>query len=329
MSPTESSTDYDILQTRSALGLEYILSRQRHDGSWADWNLPPGESSVWTTAYVGCKLGNLTAKLRQQAFLSSRRASEWLYRKQFPDSGWGYSEEVGTDADSTAIAITFLVSLGLALSETCYSCLRQFQCPDGGFSTYRNCGRRDSWTVSHTDVTPTALRALLTQYDRHDEAVQRGLSYVRKQRTETGVWEAFWWKSSLYSTEASLSLMRTLGLDFDRQALRQALLGSQPGNSFERALLLSCLAHTVEDRPDEEMQAIISDLVMEQKSNGSWESGAIIRLPRHDCFKPWREPNLGPFFLDQNRLFTTATVIDALSLACKVGSLGTNPATSS
>src|ERR1700722_10729424 len=83
--------------------LEYILSRQRRDGSWGDWALPPGESSIWTTAFVGCRLTGL--------------AATWLEERIFSDGGWGYNEEVGSDADSTALAILFLASQGKRVSE--------------------------------------------------------------------------------------------------------------------------------------------------------------------------------------------------------------------
>jgi squalene cyclase len=301
-----------------SLSLEYILSLQRHDGCWTDWNLPPGESSIWTTAFVGYKLRNLPTNLKARALVSVRLASEWLYGRMFPDSGWGYNEEVGSDADSTATAILFLSSDGRILPENCYSCLRQFQCPDGGFATYRGNGGLDSWTVPHTDVTPTAILALLTEYERETEAVERGIGFVLKQRTTAGVWESFWWTSFLYGTEASMDLLSTVGREFDRHQAREVLLNSQPKNAFERALLLLCLIHLSKHSMEQEMQVLISQLVQDQECNGSWRNDAMLRIPRHDCFEPWKQGDSDPAFSDTKRLFTTSTALDALSMAYAV-----------
>src|SRR5260370_35156329 len=103
-----SSVKKQRLGRALGLSLEYILGRQQTDGSWVDWNLPPGQSCIWTTAYVGYRLKNIPAYLRSRTQAPMRAASNWLLRNMFSDSGWGNSEETGSDADSTALAIWFL-----------------------------------------------------------------------------------------------------------------------------------------------------------------------------------------------------------------------------
>jgi squalene cyclase len=295
------------------LSLDYILGRQQSDGSWVDWKLPPGESSIWATAYVGCKLKNLPAYFRKRTQLPMHAASRWLLGKMFPDGGWGYTEQTGSDADSTALAILFLSAEGKTVPGSCYSFLQTLQHPDGGFSTYPRNGIAGSWSVSHGDVTPTVILALLTKYGRQAEIVERGIDYVIKTQTSSGVWESFWWTSFLYSTEASLALMNVIGLKMDAVQTRGTLLNSVCKGAFEKALLISSLVHLDPQLTDSESWRLIDELLNVQGYDGSWRSCSILRVTRRDCFQPWRPGDSDTLFTDTNRLFTTSTAIETLS----------------
>jgi len=293
--------------------LEYILSRQRRDGSWGDWALPPGESSIWTTAFVGCGLKSLPTGLKERAWVSTGLASAWLEERIFSDGGWGYNEEVGSDADSTALAILFLTSQGKKVSDVCYECLLSFQRADGGFATYRGPMDLGSWGVSHADVTPTAVLAMMTKYSVASTAVDRGLQFVLDHKTAAGVWQPFWWISFLYSTEVSLSLLKEVGLNIDLWRTRETLLETTTQHPFESALLASSLLLLSGISLDEEIWPLVAALVEDQASDGSWRSGPMLRVTRRDCMEAWKPGDHDRLFSDQNHLFTTATVLDALS----------------
>jgi squalene cyclase len=295
------------------LSLDYILGRQQSDGSWVDWKLPPGESSVWTTAYVGYRLKNIPAYFRKRTQPPMRAASSWLLGNIFADGGWGYTEQTGSDADSTALAILFLLAEGKTVPGTCYSFLQTLQHPDGGFSTYPQNGVVGSWSVSHGDVTPTVVLALLAKYGRQVEIVERGIEYVINAQTSIGVWESFWWTSPLYSTEASLALMNGIGLKMDPVQARRTLLASVCKGAFEKALQLSSLVHLHPKLPDSILWRLIDELLSDQQRDGSWRSCSILRVTHRDCFEPWRPGDSDTLFADTNRLFTTSTVIEALS----------------
>src|SRR6476620_7829168 len=126
-------------------GIDYILARQEDAGSWVDWQLPPGESRPWTTAFVGFKLASLPQCLDRNIVPSIRRAAQWLLYHKFDDEGWGYNSFVGSDADSTAYAILFLSRCGESVPEASCLRLRAFQRPDGGFSTYLPQDSPSSW----------------------------------------------------------------------------------------------------------------------------------------------------------------------------------------
>ena len=298
-----------------ALGssLEYILGRQQRDGSWIDWDLPPGQSSIWTTAFIGCKLTSLTSILRERASASTGLVSEWLNEKMFSDSGWGYSEEVGSDADSTALAILFLASEGKNIPEASYAFLQSFQCADGGFATFRGQPDLGTWGISHADVTPSAVLAMMTKYGTASATVDRGFQFVLDHKTRAGIWQSFWWTSFLYSTERSLSLFQAVGLNIDLQATRETLLHTRPQNPFESALLLSSLLCLPSSALDEVIRSVVDELLRDQAPDGSWRSSPMLRVTRRDCMEPWKPGDDDRLFHDQNHLFTTATVIDALS----------------
>jgi hypothetical protein len=290
-------------------GVAYVLGRQAADGSWTDWELPPGASAPWTTAAVGYRLRLVPAGLSERTATARRAAADWLLANEFAAGGWGYNEAVGCDADSTASGILFLGSLRRPIRTRSHLRLAAFQRPDGGFSTYPADALMGSWGVSHSDVSAVAVLALLTGYPREDPVVARGIDYVLGQRDRGGGWNSFWWASPLYATSAGLALMRAIGVPaaMDGWSLAQAT----PRNAFECALLISCLADM--DAPPELACALDDELVAAQLSDGSWQSERILRVTRRDCFEPWIGGDCGALFADPARLFTSATALEALS----------------
>jgi squalene cyclase len=298
-------------QNAIAVGLDYVLSIQADDGSWTEWALPPGSSTPWTTAYVGYKLRSLPAESMARATPHLADAAHWMGANAFAGGGWGYNALVGSDADSTAYAILFLASASQPVPEAAYARLASFQNPDGGFATYPRTGLPDSWHVSHPDVTPMALLALLTHpAASYHGLIRRGTEYVLRQRTAQGLWNSFWWHSCLYGAEASLTLLNACDVEMPSPA---GLALIEPANAFEAALLVSALLYA----RGAGWQAIVRDLadrlMGEQQPDGSWQSAPILRITQRDCYEPWACSDAGPLYADPNRLFTTATVLHALS----------------
>jgi hypothetical protein len=273
--------------------------------------LPPGRSSVWTTAYVGYKLNDLPKHLAVKAAGPIRSASQWLIDCQFADGGWGYNPAAGSDADSTSFAILMLKAAGQRVPETGYEHLLRYQQRDGGFSTFLSTGKPNAWTVSHPDVTPIALLALMTRNrSGTDTLIQRGIDQVRQQQTPDGIWKSYWWDTFLYGTDASLALLRKAGVPI---APPTKLSRIKPANVFETALLISALLNAEPRAAFERVHVWIGQLLSEQQANGSWPSEPILRVTRRDCFEPWDFDDPGPLFADSRRLFTSATVLSALS----------------
>jgi hypothetical protein len=261
---------------------------------------------MWTTAYVGCQLADLAPQ---------SRASDWLDEHELSGGGWGYDELVGCDADSTAHAVILLRRTGRAVDDRSRRRLESFQQSDGGFSTYGRDDGLGSWCVSHPDVTPVAGYALLLVCSRAARAVRRAVESVTRRRNGDGLWDSFWWSTPLYATRASLAFLAAARVPLiDPAATRMSLLQLETGSAFERALLLDCLG-LVGGCPSDAHDDLVAALLTEQLPDGSWPSAPSLRVPERTCTTPWDEPGTEPLYADAERLFTSATVVGALSRA--------------
>jgi hypothetical protein len=204
----------------------------------------------------------------------------------------------------------------LSVPDSAYDRLREFQRPDGGFATYV-LSDGSSWAVSHPDVTPFAVLALLTRFPADASFVGSAIAYATERATVAGLWNSFWWDTRLYSTEANLSMLNVAGVDFPVARTRDSLLCERPRNVLETALLASCLL-VVDARPA--ASELLERLVSAQLPDGSWRSEPMLRITNRDCFEPWAGEPSGPLFADPKRIFTSATVLAMLSRAFVVES---------
>jgi hypothetical protein len=292
-------------------GVDFLRARQSAQGCWTDWDLPPGRSSMWTTAYVGCELADLAPQ---------SRAAQWLAEHELTGGGWGYDESVGCDADSSAHAVILLRRSGNPVDDRSRRRLESFQQSDGGFSTYGRDDGLGSWSVSHPDVTPVAGYALLLVCGRGARAVTGAVESVRRHRNGNGLWDSFWWSTPLYATRASLAFLAVADISpIDVAATRTSLLQLEARSAFERALLLDCLRLVGGDQSDGQDE-LLAALLSEQQPDGSWPSAPSLRIPDRSCTAPWDEPGTEVLYADCERLFTSATVVGALGRAAPASS---------
>jgi hypothetical protein len=291
----------------------FLLGHQSESGCWTDWDLPPGRSSPWTTAYVGARLAELPGDVKASPGPALRAGARWLLEHERDGGGWGYDDRVACDGDSTAQAVLFLALEGIPVADATRARLLGFEQPGGGFSTYAPDEGLGSWGRAHPDVSPAAAQALLKLSAARDPAVERTVQYVVTARTPNGLWNSFWWSSPLYATRASLSLLRAVGTPIDLEATRGALRRLAPANSFERALLLESLHLAAGARENDLVNTLAMQLVEDQLDDGSWESAPVLRVTSRDCSAPWECTNPGRLYADPDRLFTSATVLSALA----------------
>lgn len=280
-----------------------------------DWQLPTGESDAWTTAYVGSRLALIPDYLKGDADVAIHWAARWLLNHVYSDGGWGYNSSVGSDADSTAFSILLLRAAGEDVPDSSLELLLRHQTADGGFATYLVSDVNNSWGVSHPDVTPVALKALLSGEGMSGPAIDAGVQYVLKARTTDGGWNSFWWNTPLYPTEASISFLTATNVKWDARHTVKHLLSAKASSVFEGALLASSLLHLPFEETKTRAPEILLDLLAKQLADGSWVSPPMLRVTRRDCLEPWREEDTGRLFSDPRRLFTSSTVLGALGEA--------------
>jgi hypothetical protein len=288
--------------------VDFVGGHQEPDGCWREWRLPPGESRMWTTAYVGYRLSPL-AGLVPQVAQALGRAATWLRAAMLPSGGWGYSDGVGPDADSTALGILFLRAIGEEVPCAAIEALLRHQRSDGGFATYTPEWGFEGWVVSHPDVTATALRALAAVRNV-EERRERARCYLARSRRANGLWHGYWWPSPMYATEAASACM-AVDPSFETAGLVAVLEGWQDASVFETALRLLALEHLGASAASA-AEAGWRTLRLSQQPDGGWPSAAVLRVTRRHIYEPWCTPDAGPTFRDERRLFTTATVVAAL-----------------
>jgi hypothetical protein len=318
----------DDLRSLTALerGLRFVLSKQGADGLWRDFVTPAGEASEWPSGFIAATLRKAGADAG-----ALERCADALVARQNADGGWGYNEDVPTDADSTACVLLFLAGLG-GREDACRraaSCLAEHQLGSGGVATYREAGpirrymgvsqwlRFDGWCRPHTEVTAIAGRALAA-FDR--DAAAAAWAYVRAQQRPDGCWSAYWWTSPHYATLQAVELSLVMG-EFDRlgRASEWAVESrDSAAPAFATALSLSILLDAGVDGKAVDQR--VSLLCALQDDDGGWPSHPIMRVPLPSTVDPERRRRFrfggrGLLVADQHRTFTSAVCAGALAQA--------------
>jgi hypothetical protein len=190
------------------------------------------------------------------------------------------------------------------------SCCRE----DGGVATYpHGVPPGGAWCESAVDVTPVVAEYLPPPNPA------RTLDWLLRQQHPDGLWRGYWWVSSLYPTWWVARVFGPALPPEPRRRLLEGIAHWSPTGSFELALLL--MTRRALGLPCDQQR---EDLLRRQKPDGSWEPSAWLRLPDPACREPWRTLVSAPCFLDEDGVFTTATVLGALT-ECDTSRPAPNP----
>jgi squalene cyclase len=312
-------------------GVQFLLANQGRDGLWRDFHTPAGEASLWPTAFIATALDSVP--VGRDALEGAARA---LASTQNDDGGWGYNEEVPTDADSTAWALLFLSRTGgheRACRRAVACLVRHQRADDGGVATYSTSRpiRRFmcvgwwmpfwGWCRPHTEVTAVAGRALTACAPGAGTGADAAWRFVRSQQNVTGEWSSYWWTSPHYTTAQAVAFATSRG---EREVVDRAAVWALrnradfASSAFAIAMTLSILLSAGVDVGA--IDRAVGDLIALQEADGSWPSHPIMRIP----VPPDRDPNGedrrrivrfsgGIEVGDQHRLFTTAACVAALA----------------
>lgn len=291
--PTSATAEYRALR--------FLASSLRSE-TWSDFALPTGASDAWVTAYV------LTLVRRSRWLplgdLPLEPIRDRLAEAQRSDGGWSYSSEVASDADSTSWALRALRGHERVDRLKAAAFLRRCQNEAGGVATYPlGYELGIAWAAPSADVTAAAL---LVPAQRAGLRRRAARAWLDRHERVNGLWPSYWWTSPLYAT----SLVLELAMCSPTPALMKAVRDYRPVGAFETALLLVCAVH-LGDRAHGD--ALAHSLLEAQLADGSWTASAYLRLTRPAVERPWSAFDPGVTYVDTSRIFTTATVIGALS----------------
>ncbi|MDE0107236.1 MAG: hypothetical protein OXJ37_02290 [Bryobacterales bacterium] len=321
----------DQLTPAVSRGLGFLEDHQHSDGHWQDFSVP-FESDMWVTAYVGTMVSEISlGNTRPMA----ERSHAWL--QQAANRGrWAFADVAALDADSTIWASRLGEQLGFGISSETLEFLHKHVCEDGHIAMYihedflERYGedyemQSPGWYCGHPCVTSAASSLIgLPWRDR----VVRALSLAQQS---TGSWQGYWCIDPEYATALSIeglhgSAEYAKNVEAAAQWLsRRARDGAvstahfPQGSAFATGFALRGLVMAGELGPVQER--IGTWLASAQRPDGSWSSSAALLMPNPHMMRLnpllWlpgnrKRTHWETIFLDQYRLHTTATVINAL-----------------
>lgn len=292
------------IQAAIARGLRFLLDHQDADGAWRDFLCAPGRAEAWTTAYIGARV--LSTAPNAEAL---PRAAHFLEHAACQGGGWGYNRACDPDADSTAQAILFLRRMNSPVAPRSYATLAAFQLADGSFATYRDPNVYGGWATGHPDVTAVALQALAPLLADDHTILRRGLDSLRHHLVTPHAHASYWWPSRFYLPLELLRLRAVL----PSAPVLDATSPSASLDSFDAALALEC---NIISGNHKDASAYAEELLRAQLQDGSWPAQPILRIASRDALSVAQAAALSaPLITDDRRLFTTATVLQALTAA--------------
>lgn len=345
----------EALHSAIAKTAELLALHQRDDGHWEDFKLTVGLGTEWVTGYIGVMLSEAPRAGVEDERIGSMldRAAEWVIAAEHEGGGWGFNDDSGVDADSTSSCLLFLLDQGRGEGDCvrrAIDVLVENQNADGGIGTFSQDSiqteiNRNSpnfpfwdlvmyrgWCSSDTEVSAISTLALLAAgTPPGDPVVERIVSFILDTQQPDGPWNAYWSNGKMLGT--SFCMRALAAVEGNEERLRRAAEwlvsiqnddGSwtdgvgQRSTPYGTALATRALASCREPEPAQCLARGAEWLLSTQLVDGGWESCPLMRVP-----KPWdrtqlQNPTMHRAVPDHNRLFTSATVVNALANAMHV-----------
>ncbi len=146
-------------------------------------------------------------------------------------------------------------------------------------------------------------------------------AYLRRAQDPDGHWEGYWWPDPEYATALAVEALREHGDTEDHPTIEAALAWARKLPMSTSAFALACRIRILRFDDPEACRELAARLAELQSNDGSWPSSARIRIPPPDFMHPesiwnwdYQRKDVYGIRLDQERIFTTATVLNALQL---------------
>jgi hypothetical protein len=291
-------------------GVAGVCAAQGDDGAWSDFEIAGmGASGPWVTAAVGLRLATLPPAFRDAAVA---RAVDRAVRCLEAEPTWSYNHKAPADADTIAHALLLLGTAGRTRAGAVEQLLG-FQTLDGGFSTFAPNARgaaHESWSMSHPDVTPVAVRALCPHRERSDVAA--AISRALERRTgdlAAGRWPAFWWGLDWYTAAAWARASSELGIGWEpppRPALGPLRAPLDAAYLLEVALASGW----------EAIALTVADVLISGGGDGPlWPPVPVLRVTAPHVARPWElsGDQGGRLYTDVRGIYSTSIIVSALA----------------
>lgn len=312
----------------------FIIKAQQQNGSWNDYFNEAGVSNTWATAFI---LNYFPKNTINPQTTTINNAIEYLKQTIGTNMLWGYNSSWISDADSSSfVMLSFIKFNHVIKSETIKKWL-SYQNIDGGFSTYNNesaikislnntIENVDGWTQSHFCVSATAYYTL-SQLKTKKKCLVKLRRYILKTIKSKKNHHSYWWTDFIYTLAF---LIKGAEINNDTELLmscndliKKHIKGSGNSNLFYQGLLLDCICSSdyLFDKYENKTTEIVSQLLKNQFSDGSWQENFSLRIPEPGVIHPenknivWTKSDKGTNIIlsDYHRLFTTTVCLSGLS----------------
>jgi squalene cyclase len=313
-------------------GESFLRSRQRKEGCWTDFKVFNTPGTEWVTGYVGLELSKLSDRSDRSVLAS---AISFLTNSQRFPGGWGFHKAAPVDADSTACCLRFLLNVKGAdpsLLRQGWSALLVFQDPKcGGFRTYLPSEKGIHPQSGYVQPSPCVTACVIGALSKSDrdidiEATSRAIANLLDEQETGGAWRSFWWADLIYPTcfclqALSVNPAGTRAVSRGREWLKgvqneDGSWGDESGEcrAINTGLATAALVRFGSKTGREMIDRAIAWLVETQLDDGSWKSGPVMRAPSLTATTRWQAGDGEPLVADNERVFTTATVIGGLRM---------------
>lgn len=230
-SPTSSEFNDADINWAIASAQKFLINAQHPEGWWSDFQLAPGRSDEWVTAYVGTAIASLsTHQTKAIAF----KAWRWLIGRCQSSPGWGYNALVPRDADSTVWALQLAAAIGCSNWEPAQLAsefLLQHLRPGGGIATYaddrlirRFIGASEQmsfagWCSPQVCVTAAASSLPQLRFAAGD--------FLRQTQSQDGSWKSYWWCEDEYATALAAAAL-SKSVDGQREKVKGERENTKP-----------------------------------------------------------------------------------------------------
>jgi hypothetical protein len=322
----------DDLDGAIEAAVAFLLRARNQGGWWRDFDDLMGGSDEWVTAYAGTALATIPDR---QAKDAAQSAWNLLIRHRHPSEGWAFNIFLPTDTDATAWSLRLANALGMGHTPRAQDArlfLDQHTHSDGGIASWlaEDCPYLARFLRPGSLAGLCVVHACVTAAAAADEFSVDARNYLRNTQRLDGGWRGYWWEDDEYTTALAAQALAQYRLPGDDQRVQRAVrwaakrIGSSGAvlsvahgghSAFATALCVQTLV--LADNHEgvrEPLTRAASWLVEHQKSDGSWNASARMRVHTYAIeSRDYSEETSA--CMDERRIFTTATVVAALQMA--------------